>query len=101
MSNQTPEVIAKYEVLFGVRTGVTVLLPKVEAFDGETEASISFDISRENPQDMIIHTQHKPVMLKNLKKNYLDDAVTRGFIMFYETKDDAIIRSLPCRYQKT
>jgi hypothetical protein len=100
MSNQSPEIITKYEVMFAVRTGVTVMVPLVAAFDSATKAPLSFKISPENPADIVIHTDKKPVVLKGLKKNHLEAAVSRGFIMFYETKDDEIIRSTLCNYQK-
>ena len=101
MSNQAPEIITKYEVLFAIRTGVTVMMPKVAALDGEQDKSASFKISPENPQDILINANKKPVVLKNLQKNYLDEAVSRGFIMLYEMKDDEVVRSTLCNYQKS
>lgn len=100
MSNQVPEIITKYEVLFAMRTGVTVMMPKMTAFDGSDKAAASFKISPENAQDIIIHINNNPVILKGLKKDHLNAAVSMGFIMFYETKDDEIIRSTLCNYQK-
>jgi hypothetical protein len=91
--------IVKYEVLFAVRTGVTVLLPCVPAFDVGKEGKLSFKISPDNPRDIIINANNKTVTLKDLKKDYLDEAVSRGFIMFYETRDDEVVRCTPCNYQ--
>ncbi len=96
----SPETIVKYEVLFAVRTGVTVLLPRVPAFDCGVEMPISFKISPENPRDIVINADGKTVLLKGLQKEHLDAAVSRGFIMFYETKDDEVVRCTPCNYQK-
>ncbi len=100
MSNQTPEIIAsQYEVLFAIRTGVTVLLPKVAAFDNSDQAPPGFSISKDNPRDVLIKAGTRQLMLKSMKKEHLDAAVALGFIMFYETKNDDIVRSTLCRYQ--
>lgn len=104
MPNRTPpaapEVIAKYEVLFAVRTGVTILLPRVAAFDCGAEVPISFKISPENPRDIIIDANDTQVTLKGLRKDHLDAAISRGFIMFYETEKDEVTRCTPCSYKK-
>lgn len=100
MAIQAHEIITEYEVLFAVRTGVTVMVPLVKAFDGGAEKPLSFQVSPENPQDILINANNKPVLLKGMKKNHLDAAIARGFIMFYEMKDDEIVRSTLCNYQK-
>jgi len=100
LSKQAHEIITEYEVLFAVRTGVTVMVPLVDAFNCSAKVPISFQVSPENPQDVIINADNKPVVLKGLKKQHLDAAVSRGFIMFYETKNDEIIRSTLCSYRK-
>jgi hypothetical protein len=100
MANQPPETITKYEVMFAARTGLTVMLPLVAAFDGGAEKPLSFQLSPENPRDIVINANNKPVVLKGLKKDHLDAAVSRGFIMFYEMKNDEIVRSTLCNYQK-
>jgi hypothetical protein len=91
------ETISKYEVLFAVRTGVTVLLPCVPAFES---GALTFDVSPQNPQDVLIQAGKKSVLLKGMKKNHLEAALARGFIMFYETKDDEVVRCTPCNYRK-
>lgn len=100
MSNQATDIIDKYEVLFAVRTGVTILTPKVAAFDGGDKTPISFTVSRDNPRDALIKTGNTTLLLKGMKKEHLDAAVARGFIMFYETKNDDIIRSTLCHYRE-
>ena len=95
-----PEVIAKYEVLFAVRTGVTVLLPLVAAFNCGPEMPVHFKISPENPRDILIDAHGKPVLLKGMQKEHLDAAIARGFIMFYETKNDEVVRCTLCNYRK-
>lgn len=100
MPNQPPEIVEKYEVLFGARTGVTVLLPVVKAFDGTQELSLAFRLSAEGDRDIVVEAPNRPVILKNLKKDFLDEAIERGFIMFYETRDDEVVRCTPCRFLK-
>ena len=95
-----PEIIADYEVLFAMRTGVTVLLPRIPVFDGTVKIPPSFRRSPDNPQDLLIDACGKPVVLKNLQKDYLEEAVERGFIMFYEMQDDEVVRCTPCRYSQ-
>ncbi|MBU6475774.1 MAG: hypothetical protein KGL10_01800 [Alphaproteobacteria bacterium] len=91
------ETITKYECLFAVRTGLTILLPLMEEFDGD---AISFSISPDNPHDIIVTAKDRKVILKSLKKEHLDASVARGFIMFYETKGDEVVRCTPCNYRK-
>ncbi len=100
MSNQTPETIVKYEVLFAVRTGVTVLLPRVAAFDGGVETPVHFKLSPENARDILITAGKRQVVLKGMKKDHLEVAVSRGFIMFYETEGNEVTRCTPCSYQQ-
>ncbi|MFH1157454.1 MAG: hypothetical protein V1721_00995 [Pseudomonadota bacterium] len=100
-SGATPETIVEYEVLFTERTGITVLVPEVAAFDCGMEMPVSFKISPENPRDILIRAGDKEAMLRGLQKNHLDAAISHGFIMFYETKDNEVIRCTPCNYQKS
>ncbi|MBI3441165.1 MAG: hypothetical protein HY052_05095 [Proteobacteria bacterium] len=99
MPNQIPETITKYEVLFALRTGVTVMLPKVAAFGGGDKVPLSFKVSPDDPRDILIKTATRPVVLKDLKKEHVASAVSQGFIMFYEMEDDEIVRSTLCHYQ--
>lgn len=91
-----PEIIQKYEVVFGIRTGVTILLPKNPTFDCGVEVPVQFSVSPENPRDVLITAADRSAILKDLRKDYLDDALRRGVIMFYETKDDEVVRCTPC-----
>ena len=107
MSNQasqkTPisETITKYEALFAVRTGLTIMLPRAALFDSSAKTPASFSVSPDNPSDIIITVGDKKGLLKGLQKGHLDASVSRGFIMFYETEDDEVTRCTPCNYQKT
>lgn len=98
MATQSPESITKYDVLFAVRTGVTVLMPKHAVFDGGHEVKAEFRISPDNPRDVLITAAEKSALLKDLRKDYLDEAIERGVIMFYEMKDDEVVRCTPCNF---
>ncbi len=105
MSNQaasktTSDTITKYETLYAVRTGLTIMLPRMPVFDNGAKTPPSFSVSPENPCDIIIKAGDKKVLLKGLKKEHLEASVSRGFIMFYETEDDEVVRSTVCNYQK-
>lgn len=100
LKTQSPEIIVKYDVLFAVRTGVTILIPKISAFDAGLESGARFSISPENPRDIVVSSAGKAAILKDLRKDYLDEAVERGIIMFYELKDDEVVRCTPCNYLK-
>ena len=100
MSVQSPEIIKEYEVLFAVRTGITVLMPKIAAFDGGVETPASFKISPENPRDLLLMAAERQAILKGLAKNHLDEALSRGVIMFYEMTGDEVVRCTPCNLLK-
>lgn len=99
MAIQPPETITKYDVLFAVRTGVTVLMQKHPVFDGGVETRAEFNISADNPRDLLITAAGRTAVLKDLRKDYLDEAIERGIIMFYEMKDDEVVRCTPCSYR--
>ena len=98
MAAETPDVIKKYEVVFGIRTGVTILIPKNATFDCGVDVPVQFTLSPDNPKDVLITADKKSAVLKDLRKDYIDEAVKRGVMMFYETKDDEVVRCTPCNY---
>lgn len=100
MPATSPEVISKYDVMFAARTGVTILIPKIPTFDGGVEVPVLFKVSPDNPRDVLITAANKTAVLKDLRKDYLDEALERGVIMFYEMKDDEVVRCTPCNYEK-
>ena len=100
MAVQAPEIISNYDVLFAARTGLTILIAKNAAFDCGVEVPVEFKISPENPRDILITAAEKSAILKDLRKDYLDEAVKRGVIMFYELKDDEVVRCTPCNLGK-
>lgn len=100
MTGQSPEIIKKYDVLFAARTGVTILIPSLSAFDGGVAVKAEFKVSKEAPTDIVITAADKSAILKDLRRDYLDEAVERGMIMFYEMKDDEVVRCTPCSLKK-
>lgn len=96
---QATEIISKYDVLFAIRTGVTVLLPKTPAFDCGIEIPVRFKISPENPRDIVITAAEKSAILKDMRKEHLDAAISRGVLMLYEMTGDEVVRCTPCNYQ--
>lgn len=94
----TAETVTKYEVLFAVRTGVTVLLPRVEAFSAAKEEP-TFCPAADNSGDIVIDAGTDTVVLKKFRKEHLDAAISRGFILFYETEDDEVVRCTHCNYK--
>ena len=100
MASQNPEIIARYDVMFAARTGVTILIDKTATFDCGHEVPVQFRISPDNPRDVLITANGKTALLKDLRKDYLDEAVERGVIMFYEMKDDEVVRCTPCNYAR-
>lgn len=100
MAVQDAEIIKKYEVVFGARTGVTILVPKTRVFDCGVEIPVNFRVSADSPRDVLITAAGNSAVLKDLRKDYLDEAIERGVIMFYETKDDEVVRCTPCNFAK-
>lgn len=86
--------------MFATRTGVTILIPKARTFDCGVEVPVQFCISPENPRDVLITANGQSAILKDLRKDYLDEAIERGIIMFYELKDDEVVRCTPCNFAR-
>ena len=91
-----PQVISSYDVLYAVRTGLTILIQKNPTFDCGIEVPVQFKVSADNPRDVVITAADRAAVLKDLRKDYLEAAVARGTIMFYEMTGDEIIRCTPC-----
>jgi hypothetical protein len=100
MASDSKEIISRYDVVFAARTGVTILIDKNPTFDCGVEVPVQFRISPDNPRDVVITAANKSAILKDLRKDYLDEAVERGVIMFYEMKDDEVVRCTPCNFAK-
>lgn len=98
MSAGSAEIIKEYDVMFALRTGITILIPQTETLNCGIEVPVHFTISPDNPRDLLISANGKSAVLKDLRKDYLDEAIERGIIMFYEMKDEEVIRCTPCSY---
>lgn len=86
-----PVDITGYEVVFGVRTGVTILLPKNPVFDVKDQNSVSFSAAASST-DVEVKTPCGSIRLKNFRKDHFDESASRGYIMFYEMEDDEVVR---------
>ncbi|HYD19299.1 MAG TPA: hypothetical protein VEF76_12555 [Patescibacteria group bacterium] len=100
MAVQEAEIIKNYDVLFAVRTGLTILVPKTKVLDCGVEIPVQFRISPDNPRDVVITAAGNSAVLKDLRKDYLDEAVERGVFMVYEMKDDEVVRCTPCNFAR-
>lgn len=97
---QNTEIVKNYDVMFAVRTGITVLIPKIPTLDCGTEVPVCFKVSPDNSKDLLITAAGKTAILKGFRQDYLEEAVKRGVIMFYEMKDEEVVRCTPCNYLK-
>jgi hypothetical protein len=93
------KMITDYEVMFALRTGLTVMLPKQDAFDVGGHG-LRFNCSPDNPHDILIKAAEKFTLLKNMKKEHVEAALERGFIMFYELEGEEVVRCTPCEIAK-
>ena len=57
---------------------------KNEFFDDESELGFSFRDEKDSP-DVILTSQNKRAVIKNLNPRLVKTCVEKGFIMFYET----------------
>lgn len=90
------EAITKYEVLFAARTGVTIMLQKSNLFNDTDPGALAFEVG-ENPCDLVISTRaNHQALIKDLRREIVDEALERGFIMFYELENDEVVRCTPC-----
>lgn len=106
MSTRNPETEAKdvirdYDALFAIRTGLTLLIPKHDVFNGGVETEVHFRISTDHPRDIVFTAQSRSIVIKDIRKEYLDAAIQRGTIMVYEMEDEEMVRCTPCVYRTT
>lgn len=99
MANQSPEVVTKYEVLFALRTGLTIMFPKMKALDNEDKGECIFETIKENNQDILVKISLNSVIIKGLKESHIEASVSQGFIMLYETDGDEVVRNTVCNYK--
>lgn len=95
MKAQKPEIVEKFDMLFGGRTGLTALVPVLAVLDVPVETRVVFRPSPENPADLVIEAAGKAALLRNVPAQHIEQAQTRGVIMFYEMKGDDVVRCTP------
>lgn len=97
-----PEVlITDFEVMFALHTGVTIMTSRLPAFDDCDNTELVFSIEGSQANDIVVSTpSNQSVIIKDVKKDYLAEALERGFIMVYELEDDEIIRCTPCQLNR-
>lgn len=92
------QTITDYEIVFAVRSGVTILLPKNGLFD--TDENISFSVNPEKPGDLTLRANGSSVVLKDMDPDYLAEALERGSMMLYELENDEVVRCNTCMLHK-
>jgi len=93
--------ITEFEIMFALRTGVTIMVPRHEAFETSGDEELSFEVLTENASDILVKNKKKSVIIKNIQKDYLFEAKERGFVMFYELDQDEVVRCTPCHLSKS
>lgn len=89
-----------YDVMFAVRTGITILLPKSDFFADES-GKVFFAPDGENDSDLVLFADGgKQAVLTGLKKDYMDEILDRGFLMFYEVIEDEVVRCTAAHRQE-
>lgn len=86
-----PVDITGFEVVFGIRTGVTVLLPKNPVFNVKDQNTVSFSAAG-SASDVLITTPQGSVVLKGFRKDHFEESASRGYLMFYEMEDEEVVR---------
>lgn len=95
MSAET-EVISDFDVLFAARTGVTILIPKTNALSSNGRIPGFWRLD-DGSNDLAIGDEKHLAILKNVEDTVIEEALRRGFIMFYETVDEEVVRCTTCR----
>ncbi len=88
------QTITDYEIVFAVRSGVTILLPRNGLFD--TGEDISFTVNPDHPGDLTLRANGSCVVLKDMDPDYLAEALERGSMMLYELENDEVVRCNTC-----
>ncbi len=94
--------ITKYEVMFALHTGVTIMTPRLDIFDPYENSELDFHINTDGAQELVVSTpDNQSIVLKDFQRDYLAEAEERGFVMLYELNDeDEIVRCTPCQLKR-
>ncbi len=87
------ETVDTYEMLYGVRTGLTVLLAPIATLAVPVSVRVQFC---QEGSDLVITADAREAVLRNVPAHHLAQAQQHGVIMFYEMKDDDVVRCTPC-----
>ena len=98
MSQNKAEEVSNFDVVYAIRTGVTVLMQKTKTLDCDTATAVVFNVSPDNPQDLLIKAAERYAVIRGMKKEHVKAAIERGSIMFYEMQGDDVVRCTPGRY---
>ncbi len=87
------EVVEKFEMLYGIRTGLTVLLAPIDTLDVPVSVRVEF---HEDKGDLIVSANGREALLKKVPAQHIEQANRHGVMMFYEMKGDDVVRCTPC-----
>ncbi len=87
------EIVEKFEMLYGIRTGLTVLIAPIDTLDVPVSTRVQF---REDKGDLLVSAGTREAVLKKVPAQHIEQANRHGVIMFYEMKDDDVVRCTPC-----
>lgn len=90
------EIVEKFEMLYGLRTGLTVLLAPTKTLDVPVSVRVRFHADNVQPQDLVIEAEGRQAVLKNVPRQHIEQANQHGVIMFYEMNGDDVVRCTPC-----
>ncbi len=91
------EIIDSFEMLYGVRTGLTVLLAPVRTLEVPVDVRVQFTVDGQGKkQDMIVSANGREAVLKDVPAYHVEQAMRHGVIMFYEMEGDDVVRCTPC-----
>lgn len=98
MPNRPRDAITKYEALFTKRTGLTLLVPRIAAFDSLGKATPSFCLHPDQPSTILIDTPGGGLVIKDMNPTHVMSAAEMGFIMFYEMNGEDMVRNTLCHF---
>lgn len=97
MNKEIKNIIEDYEVLFAVRAGITLMIPKTPLLDESTSATFC---AHAGSRDIILKASGHEAVIPNIKPEHLAEALERGSMMIYEVENDEVVRCTPAKIQK-
>lgn len=90
------EIVEKFDMLYGIRTGLTVLLAPTRTLDVPVSVRVRFSVIEGKKPDLLITAEGKEAVLKAVPPQNVEQAIRHGVIMFYEMDGDDVVRCTPC-----